>query len=412
MIISRAMKVQSRSVIAKVSGAALVVGIACSACSKKPSDTAPKKPGSQEDRADAAKDESRFVARSDDIVDKAEYQGTVQAIERMELKSNKRLRVKKVHVKDNTRVKKGDLLIEVDQSDFEKKVKDLEGRLSTARIEIKAAELSFAQANKTLTNKTRLAAKGIVPEKELVEAKRSQIQAEVALKSKKLDIEKTEKELADAKVEVQSANIIATMDGTVSRVYRATGSGYDQISEGQTAAVIANDAKLGFIARIPDADAMRVAPGAPVEIVFESLGGGTANGVVVSVRPPALESRGSGGGYGGGYGDGGYGGDSGGKGGMDLVVDFTLPLPDGLKDKLRDGVSGSARIVWASKKGVVVIPVGALRKVGEKDMVLAADSKSGEAKPFDVEVGVRTRNEVEIVKGLKAGQVVLVEVAK
>ena len=348
--------------------------------------------------------------RLDRIIDISNFQGSVQATERIEMKSDKRIKVKKVHAKDNTRVKKGDLLIEVDGSEFEKRLKDLRDRLSTARIEIKGLLLAFEQANKSLKSKTRLAEKGIIPERELVEAKRSQIQAEVGLKGKKLDIEKTENELIEAKGQSASANVYAPIDGTVSRLYLMTGSGFDQINEGQTTAVVANDRKLGFVAGISDQDAMRVKKGMPVKITMEAISPEPIAGVVGDVRPaPKPDSGGGGQGYGGGYG-GGYG--SGQESGptMQMVIEFTGTLPAQVQAGLRDGVSGSAEIVWVAKEAVVVIPIGGLRSVGNKALVMAASSRDGMPTATTVEVGVRTKNEAEILSGLKEGQFVFVEV--
>lgn len=374
--------------------------------SKKKNDASP-----EEKTAEGAAKElpgAKTVAlpvRLDRIIDISNFQGSVQATERIEMKSDKRIKVKKVHAKDNTRVKKGDLLIEVDSSEFEKRLKDLRDKLSTAKIEIKGSLLAFEQANKSLKSKTRLAEKGIIPERELVEAKRNQIQAEVGLKGKKLDIEKTENELIQAKGQSASANVYAPIDGTVSRLYRMTGSGFDQINEGQTTAVVANDRKLGFVAGISDQNAMRVKKGMPVKITMEAISPEPIAGVVSDVRPAPKPDNGAGGGYGGAYGDGKESGPT-----MQMVIEFTGTLPAQVQNGLRDGVSGSAEIVWVAKEAVVVIPIGGLRSVGNKALVMVASSRDGKPTATSVEVGVRTKNEAEILSGLKEGQFVFVEV--
>ena len=361
-----------------------------------------------EKNADASKElpGAKSVAlpvRRDRLVDLSKFQGSVQSTERIELKSDKRVKVKKVLVKDNTRVKKGDLLIEVDGAEFAKRAKDVADRLSTLKIEIRGTQLQFEQANKSLVNKTRLAAKGIVPERELIEAKRNQIQAEVGLKGKKLEIEKSESELAEAKGQSAGANIYAPMDGTVSRLFRMSGNGFDQINEGQTTAVVSNDRKLGFVAGITDPDAMRLQKGMPVKIIMEAIGADPVSGIVAEVRAaPKPENPG---GFGGGYGGGPDSGPS-----MQMIVEFTGTLSPQVQEGLRDGVSGSAEVTWAAKDGVILIPIGGVRAVGDKAMVLAADSREGKPVPTSVEVGIRTKNEAEIISGLKEGQFVFVEV--
>lgn len=404
------------STMASVASIVLVTGLssgltACSLFKSK------KKDGEKSgENSDASSGENKseipgaktvsLPVRRDNIVDFSVFQGTVQATDRVEIKVPARVRVKRVLAKDNTRVKMGDLLIEVDRSEFDKRIKDLQDRLSTSRIEIKASQLTFDQANKSLKNKQRLAEKGIVPEKELIEAKRNQIQAEVGLKSKKLDIEKTESELAEAKSQSAAANITAPIDGTLSRLYRMTGTGYDQLNDGQTAAVVANDQSLGFIAGIPDQDAMRAQKGAPVKITMEAVSPEALDAVVSDVRAAPKADNGNP--YGGGYGGAGFGGDQGNS--MQLVCAFTGKIPPEVAHKIRDGVSGSVKITWAGKEGVVVVPLGGLRAVGDKTVVLAAKSRGDKGTPVNVEVGIKTRNEAEITSGLQEGQFVLVEV--
>ncbi|NDE15139.1 biotin/lipoyl-binding protein [bacterium] len=409
------------STMASVASIVLVTGLssgltACSLFKSKKKDGAAENSGANSGEKSADGENKSEIpgaktvslpVRRENIVDFSVFQGTVQATERVEIKVPARVRVKKVLAKDNTRVKKGDLLIEVDRSEFEKKIKDLEDRLSTARIEIKASQLTFDQANKSLKNKQRLAEKGIVPEKELIEAKRNQIQAEVGLKSKKLDIEKTESELAEAKSQSAGANITAPIDGTLSRLYRMTGTGYDQLNDGQTAAVVANDQNLGFIASIPDQDAMRAQKGAPVKITMEAVSPEALDAVVSDVRAAPKADNGNP--YGGGYGGGGFGGGDQGNS-MQLVCAFSGKIPPEVAHKIRDGVSGSVKITWAGKEGVVVVPLGGLRAVGDKTVVLAAKSRGDKGTPVNVEVGIKTRNEAEITSGLQEGQFVLVEV--
>ena len=95
---------------------------------------------------------------------------------------------------------------------------------------------------------------------------------------------------------------------------------------------------------------------------------------------------------------------------MQMVIEFTGTLPAQVQAGLRDGVSGSAEIVWVAKEAVVVIPIGGLRSVGNKALVMAASSRDGMPTATTVEVGVRTKNEAEILSGLKEGQFVFVEV--
>jgi hypothetical protein len=188
-----------------------------------------------------------------------------------------------------------------------------------------------------------------------------------------------------------------------------TGSGYDQINEGQTAAIVANDQRLGFIASISDQDAMRVKTGTRVQITMEAIGPDPVEATVGEVRAaPKADNGGGYGGYGG-YG-GGYGGGADAGNTMQMVCEFAANVPPEVRQKIRDGVSGSVKVLWAGKDNVVVIPLGGLRTVGDKTFVVAAKSRGDKGSPVNVEVGIKTKNEAEITSGLEAGQFVQVEV--
>jgi macrolide-specific efflux system membrane fusion protein len=66
----------------------------------------------------------------------------------------------------------------------------------------------------------------------------------------------------------------------------------------------------------------------------------------------------------------------------------------------------SATIITESKANAVQIPLAALRTQGARNFVLVVDS-AGNKREVDVEVGLTTATEVEIVKGLTPGQKVV-----
>jgi multidrug efflux pump subunit AcrA (membrane-fusion protein) len=62
-------------------------------------------------------------------------------------------------------------------------------------------------------------------------------------------------------------------------------------------------------------------------------------------------------------------------------------------------------VLLASKQGVLWLPPDAIRSAGGRTFVII--SSDGGPQRVDVEIGLQTRDRVEIVSGLEEGQVVV-----
>lgn len=78
---------------------------------------------------------------------------------------------------------------------------------------------------------------------------------------------------------------------------------------------------------------------------------------------------------------------------------------DELAEGIKMGSTAGIKIVLAEKKNAVIIPRSALRKHFDRTYVQLLDGES--RREIDVEVGLETPTEVEILKGLEAGQLVI-----
>jgi HlyD family secretion protein len=77
---------------------------------------------------------------------------------------------------------------------------------------------------------------------------------------------------------------------------------------------------------------------------------------------------------------------------------------------LRDDMTVSAEVVVARKANTLSIPAGAIREASGQQVVLTiADGNHGAAEERAVKVGVRSLQRAEILDGLKAGDLVLLD---
>jgi macrolide-specific efflux system membrane fusion protein len=150
----------------------------------------------------------------------------------------------------------------------------------------------------------------------------------------------------------------------------------------ETIAVISNPAKLTVVARFSTSDLNAVIVG--MEAVVDINTVGQFNGKVVKL-PIVHENQAN---------------------QNQTLDDYVVILLDQMPPGLTENTPLSATIITESKANAVQIPLAALRTQGGRNFVLVVDG-AGNKREVDVEIGLTTATEVEIVKGLTPGQKVV-----
>jgi HlyD family secretion protein len=78
------------------------------------------------------------------------------------------------------------------------------------------------------------------------------------------------------------------------------------------------------------------------------------------------------------------------------------------KQKVRLGMTAVLEVMVYENPSALLVPLSAVRHSGNKSLVSVRDRVTGQVKTVEVETGMTTLNSVEIVKGLQAGDTVLV----
>ena len=91
----------------------------------------------------------------------------------------------------------------------------------------------------------------------------------------------------------------------------------------------------------------------------------------------------------------------------DLKVYDTRIELDGSGEGLRTGMSCEAQIVVAHYDDAIYVPIEAVLRIGGKSTVFV--QRGDQAEPRTVELGLDSDRKVRIIKGLEAGETVLVE---
>lgn len=169
-----------------------------------------------------------------------------------------------------------------------------------------------------------------------------------------------------------NTRLVAPVAGVVSRILAGTG---ESVAAGSPAALIAKTADFAIRARLTERDAARVAAGQPAIFQLQGPSEQKLNGSVASIVETTT--------------------------GRDLVVQFGQPAtPPTL------GAAGQLLVTLQHKSDALLVPQRAIRTVGGRRFVDILEGTS--QRRVEVEVGITSDNEAEVLSGLRTGQLVLV----
>jgi HlyD family secretion protein len=90
------------------------------------------------------------------------------------------------------------------------------------------------------------------------------------------------------------------------------------------------------------------------------------------------------------------------QGVVNYQVLVSLDITD---DEILPNMNVTADIILSSKPNVLVVPAGAVSQMQGQDMVMVLVGEKSE--PREIEVGLKTTTQVEVVSGLKEGEMVV-----
>lgn len=279
-------------------------------------------------------------------------------------------RVSALHVTPGQRVARGAPLATLESGD-----------LARVRSDLATAQARLELSQRALERKRRLNAERIAPLREVQEAENEAAAADQQLRASRASLQALGAPETTGDGNPTTLVIRAPIAGTVMTRSILLGQVPDPSSPLFT---IADLTTLWLTVHAFERDAVRVAIGETARIAFAAMPGRSFSGEVSFVgQSVESESR-------------------------TVPVRIDLPNPDGL---LRPGMSATAFLPVGNQSGVTLtVPVAALQRVRDRWCVFVPkDGRSFEIRP--VGRGRDLAGEVEIVSGLKAGEIVVVDAA-
>ncbi|HVU04245.1 MAG TPA: efflux RND transporter periplasmic adaptor subunit [Polyangiaceae bacterium] len=220
-----------------------------------------------------------------EIAEEVQSTGKVKPLKEVQVGAQVSGRVVSVSVDYNDRVKKGDVLAEIDPRVFGAQVNQARAQITAANALVKKAEASLAVAETTLARLERLRKDNLATQADYDTARGNRDVAKADVAASEAQLAQLEAQLASAATTLQYTKITSPIDGMV--ITRS-------IDPGQTVAssfaapvlfVIAPDlAEMQVLADIDEADVGKVKEGTEATVVVDAFPGKTFHGKVAQIR--------------------------------------------------------------------------------------------------------------------------------
>lgn len=291
------------------------------------------------------------------LQDDAQAVGSLRSRQSVTLKPETAGRVSRIAFADGATVRRGQLLVQLDDT------------LQRAELSQAQAQLSIARAN--LKRNEELLAQNFVAARVVDESRAA------------LQVAEAQVDLAQARL--QRMRITAPFDGTLG--LRSINLG-QYVKDGDELVNLEDTSKLTVDFRLPERYQNRLAPGQGVQVQLDALPGKRYDARVIAIDP-LLDAN-----------------------GRSISVRAEMPSAPG--DGLRPGMFARVLIVFSVDERALVVPEEALVPQGGRQFVYVLDEQGqGDARKrvsrrVEVELGVRRGAEVQITQGLKEGDTVVV----
>jgi HlyD family secretion protein len=288
--------------------------------------------------------------------------GTMNAVTTVLVGTQVSGRIKQINVDFNSRVKKGDVIAEIDPASFQAQVDQARANLLQARATVEKDKAVLADLKRIRDRNKQLFSQDLIARADRdtsetnAEATAAQLAADTA------QVAQAEAALRFAETNLGYTKIVSPVDGTV--VSRNVDVGQTVAASFQTPTLftIAQDlTKMQIDTNIDEADIGKIEVGQSVEFSVDAYPDRIFNGRVSQVRIAPIVVQ-------------------------NVVTYDVVVRVDNPDLKLKPGMTANVSVVVASREGVLRIPNAALRfKPTEKDGVkptVTPVGKSGSAQPL------------------------------
>ena len=316
------------------------------------------------------------------------YTGTVRGINETRIFPKASSRVTAIHVQAGGMVRRGQVLISLDSSDYQVGVQTAEAVLASARAALDSAEaakirndIDLANARTNYDRVKQLYDSGAVSVQSLEEVQTAldklnsgSIEAEIA--RAQAGYRQAEAGLAQARIQVNNCSVTSPIDGMVGSISVSLG---DTCTMQSPVASITNISQLEVAIYANEAEISYIKAGDAAEVYIKAASEQPFYGQVTSVATVPETGRSS------------------------YLVKIVLDNPGQV---IRSGMFAEVYLDTVSKENVLALPINAIISKGGRMVVFTVDQDQ-RAREKEVTTGLKDKEYIEITGGLQAGQEVI-----
>jgi HlyD family secretion protein len=361
------------------------------------------------------------VARKD-LVQLVTADGTVQAKTKVELSANIMGQITKLNVQEGDPVRKGDLLLVIDQARYASAVASSRAALESFQADLVRVREAAAQARRDYDNSRAQFRDGIIASADLDRAKSQYDQAVASDKRAERQVEQARADLASAQDALDKTEIRAPMNGTVTRRNIEQGEVVvtgTMNNPGTVLMTISDMSTIEAVLEVDQTDMPQLRIGQKASVRIDAFPNTPYPGEVSEIGSSPLQGTSALGGA---------------ATGTDYEVKVTL-----LKhpEHIRPGLTVTADITTATRDKALTVPIGALvvrqpkakgtpgattsapaptsapgkpetvaSRAKEIEGVYVVKDRKAEFRP--VTTGIKGEMDVEVTDGLKEGEEIVV----
>jgi HlyD family secretion protein len=326
--------------------------------------------------------------------------GTVNAVTNVLVGTQVSGTIKNLYVDFNSRVKKGQIIAQIDPSTFEAQVQQAQANLLAAQANLDKSNAALVDAKRTFDRNKELFSKNLVPRSDLDTSDTNYETAKAQVNSSKAQIEQAKASLDYSKQNLEYTKILSPVDGVV--ISRNVDVGQTVAASFQTPTLftIAQDlTKMQIDTNVAESDIGVVKLGQEVDFTVDAYPDTTFKGKVWQIRQAPIT--------------------------VQNVVTYDVVIQVNNRDfKLMPGMTANVSIIITTRHDVLRITNAVLRfrpsgqptgagagaGAGEKKGPSVWGLENGKPKRISITLGVSDGNYTEVVSGdLKEGQQLIIE---
>jgi HlyD family secretion protein len=364
-----------------------------------------------------------------DLVQLVTANGTIKAKTKVELSANIMGQITRLNVQEGDAVKKGDLLLVIDQVRYAAAVNGSRSNLQALEAELVRVREAAAQAKRDFNNTQAQNRDGIIASADLDRAKSQFDQAMAAVQRAERQMEQARADVASSKDALDKTEIRAPMDGIVTARNIEQGEVVvtgTMNNPGTVLMTISDMSTVDAVLEVDQTDVPQLRIGQKAFVRIDAFPDQSFPGEVSEIGSSPIRGTSALGGA---------------ATGTDYEVKVTLARHP---ERIRPGLTVTADITTATRDKALTVPVGALvvrqpetkptpgpakaakepAKPAPTPTTAPAKAEQGSSKPKDIEgvyvvvakkaefrpvtTGVKGEMDVEVVSGLKEGDEVVV----